>query len=367
MTAVEVLQSVYTIETTQEKENAHYFLVQLDGVKDSSKLNSYDEVVDYLAQNVPVPYSPDFVWGKEITNRIKREGYSIDAAPDLLRFMSIKIGGKKAVSYYNFLRGILDEEDSKSLPVFSDMQIGFAGYLSAMLPLVRPHEYLIIRSILDSPHTIKEINNVLSAEIKEYDYEQLMHAIEYMIASGYVLNADGTVSLRTTIDSDFREYIDDLLKYGLTRYGADYGAETGFKLWQSYRMDQVQLKLLKNPGYTMKGTYVYDGDVIIFASIKKDASIQEHLNYKDKFLQPDLFQWECEAGLSADKQAELINSRKAFVFIRKVESENGIVMPFTYVGEGVMRNPRKTDNPKGTLLDSPNNVMNIFIFPALFK
>lgn len=77
MTAVEVLQSVYTIETTQEKENAHYFLVQLDGVKDSSKLNSYDEVVDYLAQNVPVPYSPDFVWGKEITNRIKREGYSI--------------------------------------------------------------------------------------------------------------------------------------------------------------------------------------------------------------------------------------------------------------------------------------------------
>ena len=78
VTAVEVLQSVYTIETTQEKENAHYFLVQLDGVKDSSKLNSYDEVVDYLAQNVPVPYSPDFVWGKEITNRIKREGYSID-------------------------------------------------------------------------------------------------------------------------------------------------------------------------------------------------------------------------------------------------------------------------------------------------
>lgn len=53
----------------------------------------------------------------------------------------------------------------------------------------------------------------------------------------------------------------------------------------------------------MKGTYVYDGDVVIFASIKKDASIQEHLNYKDKFLQPNLFQWECEAGLNEDKQA----------------------------------------------------------------
>lgn len=273
-----------------------------------------------------------------------------DAAPDLLRFMSIKIGGKKTVSYYNFLRGILDEDAIKALPVLSDTQIGFAGYLSAMLPLVRPHEYMIVRAILDGPHDIDELNDILASEIAEYDYIQLSHAIEYMIASGYVKQNYRTIYLSVPIDSDFRDYLDDLLKYGLTRYGTDYGTETGFKLWQSYRMDQVQLKLLKNPGYTMKGTYVYDGDVIIFASIKKDASIQEHLNYKDKFLQPNLFQWECEAGLNAEKQAELINSRKTYLFIRKVESENGIVLPFTYVGEGIMENPRKTDNPKGTLL-----------------
>lgn len=46
----------------------------------------------------------------------------------------------------------------------------------------------------------------------------------------------------------------------------------------------------------------------------------------------------------------MIQSKKASVFIRKVASENGIVVPFTYVGEGIMRNPRKTDNMKGTLL-----------------
>jgi hypothetical protein len=115
-------------------------------------------------------------------------------------------------------------------------------------------------------------------------------------------------------------------------------------------MDQVQLKLCKNPGYNMKGTYVYDGIVYIFASIKKDATVQEHLNYKDKFLQPDMFQWECEAGLNNDKQLELINSKKAYLFIRKVMAENGLVLPFTFVGTGKMTNPRKTDNPKGTLL-----------------
>ena len=96
--------------------------------------------------------------------------------------------------------------------------------------------------------------------------------------------------------------------------------------------------------------YVYDGDVVIFASIKKDASIQEHLNYKDKFLQSNLFQWECEAGLNYKQQSELINSNKALLFIRKVESENGIVLPFTYVGTGKLTNPRKTENAKGSLL-----------------
>lgn len=273
-----------------------------------------------------------------------------DAAPDLLRFMSIKIGGKKTVSYYNFLRGILSGDDEKVLPVFSERQVAFAGYLSAMLPLVRPHEYLIVRSILEGVSDVNHINCMLSTEVSGYEYAQLQHAVEYMRNSGFAVQKEESLILDVSIDSDFEEYLSDLLKYGLTRYDTDYGAETGFKLWQSYRMDQVQLKLLKNPKYTMKGSYIYGEQVFIFASIKKDVKVQEHLNYKDKFLQPDLFQWECEAGLSVEKQSELIHSKKACVFIRKVESENGIVLPFTYVGDGIMKNPRKTSNPKGTLL-----------------
>ena len=276
-----------------------------------------------------------------------------DCAPDLLRFMSIKIGGKKCISYYHFLHGILDDsdEDAKLLPIFTERQIAFVNYLSAMLPLVRQHEYLIFDSVIHGIFKVSEIEKRLAETIGDYSHEQLEHGLKYILDNGF-LTFDGESCSLTDVplDDQFKEYLEDLLEYGLTRFTADYGAETGFKLWQSYRMDQVQLKLLKNPGYTMKGTYVYDGDVVIFASIKKDASIQEHLNYKDKFLQPNLFQWECEAGLSEEKQAELINSKRAYVFIRKVESENGIVMPFTYVGEGVMKNPRKTDNPKGTLL-----------------
>lgn len=77
-TVVEVLKEIYSVEYNPEDESAHYFIVEMDGVQDNSNLNTYDDVIDYLKQNVPVPYDPSFVWGKEITNRLRQEGYCID-------------------------------------------------------------------------------------------------------------------------------------------------------------------------------------------------------------------------------------------------------------------------------------------------
>ena len=151
-------------------------------------------------------------------------------------------------------------------------------------------------------------------------------------------------------DSEFEEYVRDLLQYGLTRYFIDFGDVTEFKLWQSYRMDQVQQLFLKNPGSNQKGTYYYDKKVIIFASLKKDASTEDRLNYNDKFLEPALFQWESVADVSVSEVEKQLNSEFAYLFIRKVSSENGIVLPFIYVGKGKMTNPRKQvkfDKAKG--------------------
>lgn len=40
----------------------------------------------------------------------------------------------------------------------------------------------------------------------------------------------------------------------------------------------------------------------------------------------------------------------AYVFIRKVESENGITLPFTFVGTGQLHNPRKDVTTNGSIL-----------------
>lgn len=260
-----------------------------------------------------------------------------DCAPDLLRFMSVKIGGRKNISYYNFLKGIGEE----NLPIFTERQVDFANYLSAMLPLVRKHEYLIFDCLLQGINDVTDISKVLEQNIVGCKKEEIDHALKYMLASGFVSRSNNTLSLNVGIDEQFGEYIHDLLSYGLTRYFIDFGDESDFKLWQSYRMDQVQLKFLKNPQHNQVGTYYYDNKVIIFSSLKKDASVEERLKYKDKFLEPALFQWESMANVSASDVEKQINSDCAYLFIRKVSVENGIVLPFIYVGKGKMTNPRK--------------------------
>ncbi len=260
-----------------------------------------------------------------------------DCAPDLLRFMSIKIGGKKNVSYYNFLRGIEEE----NLPTFTEEQVKFANYLSAMLPLVRKHEYLIFDCLMRGVTHLSGIVAVLEQNIENCNPDELVHALRYILENGFVKRPDEQFVLDVPLDADFREYLEDLLSYGLTRYLIDFGDTTDFKLWQSYRMDQVQMKFLKNPNHNQVGTYYYDKNVIIFASLKKDASTEEWLNYNDKFLEPAVFQWESMADVSASDVAKQMNSECAYLFIRKVSSENGIVLPFTYVGKGKMTNQRR--------------------------
>jgi hypothetical protein len=265
-----------------------------------------------------------------------------DSAPDLLRFMQIKIGNKTN-SYYGFLKGIGEE----NLVEFSDEQVIVINYLSSLLHLVRPHDYLICKMLLDGDNTIASIEEKVKAEIENYNRDEFFHALEYLEKNRTIVRKDDSVTLCGEQSTDFKEYLSDLIEYGLTKYKVDYSnSDDMFICWNSYTKSQVQLKRCVNPGDINPGTfYGTEGDVYIFASIKKDLDEGlEHLNYKDKFLEPNVFQWECKANIS-DRDLILLNSSKyAYLFIRKMESENGITLPFTYVGKGHLENPRKTQN-----------------------
>jgi hypothetical protein len=42
--------------------------------------------------------------------------------------------------------------------------------------------------------------------------------------------------------------------------------------------------------------------------------------------------------------------KEAFIFVRKVESENGITLPYTFIGTGQLQNPRKDATTNGSIL-----------------
>ena len=118
VTVVDVLESVYTTLTTPEKDEEHYFSVQLDGVDTYSRLLSYADVEDYLTQNAPVPYSPDFVWGKEIVKRLQNEGLTISSYN-----ISLEYGTRVAPLYKPYRDESIVDKGKNITDTVQDIQI----------------------------------------------------------------------------------------------------------------------------------------------------------------------------------------------------------------------------------------------------
>jgi len=271
-----------------------------------------------------------------------------DYAPNLLKFMKIKIGGKITGSYYNFLKGI----EEQGLPLFSEQQVKVINYLSNQLPLVRRHEYVIVEQLLSGHKSKDYLKTILASEIPNFEDEQMEHALRFLMENEAVSINENIVSLACEIEKEFVEYINDLINYGISDFTARYRGESedSFLMWQDYRVDQVQLKILNNPGDIMKGTFYKDGNMYVFAGLKKDRAEDDPLNYKDKFLSSDVFQWESIANIGKAEEQRQKDAKNVHIFVRKVKSENGITLPFTYVGTGNLTNPRKGVTNNGSIL-----------------
>lgn len=261
-----------------------------------------------------------------------------DYAPDLIKFMQSKIGAKKCASYYGFLKAIGEED----LPSFDERQESFIRYVSEMLPIVRPYEYLILQYLLEHAWKVHldEIRNNVMINVIYYRPEVFEHALKYMLRNGFFSITDGELVLKDVRTGvEFDEYMRDLLEYGLGKYDIDFydaKPEELFHLWTSYRKTQVQQLLLNNPQDIMLGTKIYSGVVYIYVTVIKDASISEQLKYADGYIDPNTFQWETVANVSTNELNNLKNSKEAHLFVRKVDDEDGITLPFTYIGSGKM-------------------------------
>ncbi len=257
-----------------------------------------------------------------------------EIAPNILRFLKSKIGGKKNKSYYKFLKNIEEE----SIPLFNDKEIEVIDKIEDMLPLVREDEYLILKYILEN-------NKVDLEEIEKYSKrvtrESLKIAIDNLSKQEIILS--NKINLDQLSD-DMKDYLEDTLNYGINRFDYEFGDFEGeYKLYGNYYKEQVPL-LLNKPIMSMqlKGTYFFDDVTYVFVGLKKDKSKEERTNYKDKFISSKIFQWESENNTTFENRVgkAIQNTKKIHLFIRKMDDEDGITLPFTYFGTGHYENIR---------------------------
>lgn len=261
-----------------------------------------------------------------------------EIAPDLNRFIKSKIGGKRIRSYYEFLTMIGEE----NVPIFTEEEIKLIDSIEELLPIVRLDEFLIINYLLH--HNEINIDKIVGYNSRVTN-ETLNNAIQFLT------NKEVLVNNQLSVDniSNIKDYLEDLINYGINRYEIEFGDFEGkYKLYANYSKEQTMTSI--NRKYTMdillKGTYfdTETGDTYVYVGLKKDKAKQERTDYKDKFISPSIFQWESENNVTIDNSIghKLKNTKNIYVFVRKMDDEDNIILPFTYFGTGKFTNMRES-------------------------
>lgn len=80
----DVIDAVTEVRHSPEQESAHYFIVKMEGVDDTTELLNYDAVRKYLMQVAPVPFIDRFYWARKIKDEFKQYNYKIPEYPIFL-------------------------------------------------------------------------------------------------------------------------------------------------------------------------------------------------------------------------------------------------------------------------------------------
>ena len=271
-----------------------------------------------------------------------------DCAPDLLRFLKAKMKGKKNYSYYNFLRNI-----GEDVPLFNESEIRLLEVISDLLPLTRREEYLIIKQVLENQIDF----DLLTKEYKRVNTYSLKTAVDNLISRKVIINSNPyKLNYEKGKGTAFEDFLVDLLEYGLERYENEFGDFEGpFKMYGNYQKDKIMMEIDGKQYSYMQGTKYDTKNKItyVFVGLEKDKVAKGNFDYKDKFLSPSIFQWESVNKTTKDNAEgkKLLATKIVHLFVRKVDEEDGIVLPFTYFGTGKFTNCRDSQNDdKPTLM-----------------
>lgn len=280
-----------------------------------------------------------------------------DGAPEPLRFLN------KDKTYIGFVSRMEKDEELQKL-LQNQIFYKILKEFSSKLPLKRVYEFSIIKYLIYNEYInlneakseiLKHINhiddisivhafNVLNQEY--YDSGQLKNNIRCFNLDNRILTV--TDEFKNIINNKkYRVYIEDVINYGIIRYEKEFGEEyygvPFLKLYEQYQM--VDIALLSNytkihSSFRGSGLLSNGREYFLFIDLNKEQDIKESINYNDKFINRETFQWQSPNSTSqeSDRGKNIIYNKERninlHIFIRKYKTIDRIVQPYIYIGKG---------------------------------
>ena len=271
-------------------------------------------------------------------------------------------------TYFDFVKAVESKNDPTVL-VFDEP----TGYCLLkfvhryLLPSKRPYELVILKSLIDADNFTLQtavIEKKLEKYIDNPSADTLNHAVNVLTGTYFDKNENNSygnirllkdrdnLSLRKyvieflTSDSPLISWVHDAIEYGLRRYESEFGTVNYgipfFKLYATYSMrDTAPLTNYEKTHSSFRGQGLITAvktDYLLFVDLYKEEGIKESVNYDDRLLSTNVFQWQSPNSTKQDSDIgqNLIHNKdnkvNLHLFVRKYPSLEGLTAPFIYLG-----------------------------------
>lgn len=280
-----------------------------------------------------------------------------DGAPDPVKFID------KEGTYLGFVAKTEKDDELKELLLNDDFE-KILKELNTSLPLKRINEFVILKYLLNHDSISLEIaKNEILKYVNNMDEDSVRHAFECLNHqywdSVMIKQKVKLIEYKEDIlyrsdrfeaiinKKEYRKYIEDAINYGIFRYEKEFQEEyygvPFLKLYEQYKM--VDLALLSNytkthSAFRGSGLLSNGKEYFLFIDLHKEEGIEEKINYKDKFLSENYFQWQSPNSTKqdSDRGKNIIFNKdrnvKLHLFVRKYKEIDKKAQPYIYIGKG---------------------------------
>lgn len=295
---------------------------------------------------------------------------TLDQSPDPVNFFSKSIPANRSRNYLQFLNRV--EQDSANLEELTndDVFMDVLSEVSQMLPIKRPYDFAALEVAAEKEtFTVDDVCDQSAYYVTNVNRESALHALETWSGEYFdsrekkskvpLLKKLNTATYKRTKpfaavlkNEEYTHYLMDVLHYGFIRYTDEQGLEDYgvpfLKLYQEYNQREVGLMAnYRNPHSSFRGSTLQEerngNHYFLFIDLHKDEDIEEAINYNDKFISPEQFQWESPNSTTStsNRGKDLTQSEQRgktiHLFVRKFKTVNRVTQKYTYIGTAKSR------------------------------